>query len=104
MLVALGVCAASASVQNGDALASAAAPSPAAAGLEVRVDERVELLCIVNRPAGAREYCQAPDGPYTRVVDERFGPFRDYAAVAATRSLRAESGISFDAPPSLAVH
>ncbi|MDQ3370517.1 MAG: DUF4932 domain-containing protein, partial [Myxococcota bacterium] len=70
----------------------------------VRVDRRVELISILQRLGGGPEYRQAPRTPYVAAVDAAFGPFRSHPAVAATTALRAQHGISFDAPMILAVH
>ncbi|HEU5058773.1 MAG TPA: DUF4932 domain-containing protein [Kofleriaceae bacterium] len=78
----------------------AAKRSPA---LEVAVDRRVELVSILFRLAGAREYAQAAPTPYAAAVDRHFAPHREHPAVAATRRIREEAGIGFDAPMSLAI-
>ena len=87
--------------------APSAVPESGAAGaaaLAVAVDPRVELLSILCRLAGHAEYQRAYDTPYRRAADAYFEPFRNHSAVAATASLRARSGISFDAPMQFAVH
>ncbi len=71
----------------------------------VRVDERVELMSIVFRLAGAGEYTMAPGlASYVKEVDAHFGPFKDHAAIKLAARLRAERGIGFDAVASYAVH
>jgi hypothetical protein len=73
--------------------------------VQVKVDRRVELVSILFRLAGVREYGMAsPTLPYGLAVDYHFGPFRDHPAVAATRRVHEEAGIAYDAPMSLAVH
>lgn len=73
--------------------------------IPVRVDERVELMSIVFRLVGAREYHMASDdAPYVQQVDVHFGPFKDHAAIRLAAKLRAERGISYDAVASYAVH
>lgn len=70
---------------------------------EVRIDRRVELMSILQRLAGAREYMGTPSSAYVTAVDTHFAAHREHAAVVATRQLRASHGISYDAPMWLAV-
>ena len=72
--------------------------------VQVSVDARVELFCILCRLAGFEEYNRAAVASYARAVDKQFGPPRDYAVVETLRGLRREKGVGFDAPMSLAVH
>src|SRR5688500_18981571 len=73
--------------------------------IEVRVDPRVELMSIVFRLAGNPEYNMGNStSPYSRAVDEHFGPFREHAVVKQAQRLRQGRGISYDAVSSLAVH
>jgi hypothetical protein len=73
--------------------------------IPVRVDERVELLSVLFRLLGAREYSQTPRTvPYAKEADEHFGPFKDHDVVKLARKLRQERGISFDAVASFALH
>ncbi len=91
-----------------------AAPPPTPAGpattpattakVNVRVDRRVELLAVIERLAGAREYATTRGTPYLDAVDRYFAPYAEHAAVAAARALRAAHGIGYDAPMSFAVH
>jgi hypothetical protein len=86
------------------AAAAPAAAAPVADRFRIAVDARIELISIVMRLAGADEYRQAVATPYVRAVDAHFAPFREHAAIATTKRLRGEAGISFDAPISLALH
>lgn len=81
-------------------------PHLASAGkVDTRVDERIELVSIVARLAGLREYrMQNSDSAYARRVEAHFGPHRDHPAVRRLVSLHAERGVSYDALPSLALH
>jgi hypothetical protein len=72
--------------------------------LEVRVDPRVELLSLVMRLAGNPEYTRAADSEHVRALDERFKPFAEHEVVKLVRQLRRFSGISYDAPQTLAAH
>ena len=69
-----------------------AASRPAGERIQVAVDPRVELLCIIFRLAGNPEYNKAPACPYVRDVEARFGPFKDHAAVQMARTLRRRRG------------
>lgn len=73
--------------------------------LDTRVDPRVELLSIVARLAEFPEFnMENSASPYSRAVEQRFGPFRDHPAVRTLKKLRANDSVSYDAIPSLAVH
>ncbi len=74
------------------------------AKIRVLVDPRVELMSVVFRLAGNPEYNQGRIAAYIADVERHFGRFKDHAAVARARSLRASRGISFNAPMSLAVY
>jgi len=81
------------------------ADGPRDDAIPVRVDERVELLSIVFRLAGAREYSQtAKIVPYAKDVDEHFGRFKDHEAIKLAQKLRGERGIGYDAVASFALH
>jgi hypothetical protein len=73
--------------------------------IQVRVDSRVELMCIVCRLAGAGEYAMPNSkSTYSQDVDKYFAPFKDHAAIKAMQKMRAEAGVSYDAPMSMALH
>lgn len=79
--------------------------SPAEAAVVVAVDERIELLTIVARLAGAREFrMDNAASPYATRVESHFGRFRDHPAIAAYIAIRRDHGASYDAIPSLALH
>jgi hypothetical protein len=81
------------------------AQTPAATPqLRVAVDPRVELLSLLFRLAGNREYNQGKVESYNADVDKQFDAQRDHAAVKLARQLRETRGVSFDACMSLAVH
>ena len=71
---------------------------------DVRVDRRIELLSIVQRLSGAKEYNQAKPTPYVKAVDAHFKKFEKHDAVTATTSLRNSYRIGYDAPMLLAIH
>ncbi len=75
------------------------------ASIAVVVDDRVTLFSIVARLSGAAEYNDArTKSPYADAVDLHFKPFREHRVVRLFRDLRAKSGVSYDAPMSLACH
>jgi hypothetical protein len=67
---------------------------------QVRVDDRVELIAIVNRLAGREEYNLTRVPRWASSVDDYFARFRDHPAVAMTRRLR----FGFFIPMNLAAH
>jgi hypothetical protein len=73
--------------------------------LVVEVDPEVELVSLVARFAGFREYSMVNSrSPYSELIEAHFEPLREHAAVLRLRELRANSGISYDAIASLGVH
>jgi hypothetical protein len=88
----------------GSALAASQEAAEKEVAFRVAVDPRVELLGILFRLAGNREYNQARITGYAADVDKHFGPVRDHAAVAQARSLRDHRGVAYDACMSMAIH
>ena len=78
--------------------------SAAAVPVEIRVDARVELVSIIFRLAGNREYNRCCMPGYVMDISRHFGPHRDHPVVKLAADLRRKRGVSFDAPMSLAVH
>ncbi len=72
--------------------------------LTASVDPRVELMSVLFRLAGNHEYNQGKVPSYVRDVDAHFPAVRDHPAVKLAAQLRAQSGISFDAVMSMALH
>ncbi len=102
MLAATAGCLLAARVRAGDASSKPAArESPA---FRISVDPRVELMSIIFRLAGNREYGMGRIASYTKQVDEHFGAFKNHKVIQLARRLRARRGVSYDAPMSLAVH
>jgi hypothetical protein len=81
-----------------------AAQKKAATGIRVSVDSRVELMSIIFRLAGNREYGQGKVPSYTQDVESHFGRFRDHAVVKLATKLRQTRGVSYDAVMGMAVH
>ena len=73
--------------------------------LAARVDPRVELMSIIFRLAGNREYnMPISRSPYASDVEKRFGPHRNDAVIAFARQLHRSRGVSYDAVMSMALH
>ena len=89
-------------------LGRAAAPvyalEPAAPQVTVSVDPRVELMAIIFRLAGNKEYNDSYIPSYARDVDEHFAPFKDHPVVKLAAELKKTRGIGYDGPMTLAIH
>lgn len=83
------------------ALPPAGAPRPA---VSVAVDPRVELVSIIFRLAGNKEYNRGRVPGYVKDVEEHFGPHKDHPAVKYASELRTRRHISYNAPMGLAVY
>lgn len=84
--------------------AAAHAAELAAPPIAVEVRPQIELISIIFRIAGHPEYSQGRVASYLADVDKQFGPFLNHKAVEYARELRGTTGVSYDAPMSLAVH
>jgi hypothetical protein len=84
--------------------ASANSAPPSTHQLKVVVDPRVELMSVIFRLAGNREYNQPRVESYAADADKQFGKFSDHEAVQMARELRNSQGVSYDAVASMAVH
>ena len=73
--------------------------------LRVVVDPRVELLSLIFRLAGNREY-NMPNvvKSYAEDADRQFGKFRDHAVVNLAGELRRIRHVSYDAVMRMAIH
>ncbi len=70
----------------------------------IGVDQRVELMAIIFRLAGNREYNQGKLQPYVSEIDRHFGPFREHEAIKLAREMREKMGVGFDTVMYLAVN
>jgi hypothetical protein len=65
--------------------------APAAAaqseGPRIGVDRRVELMAILFKLAGNRDFNQNNFRQYNAEIERHFGPFRDHEAVALSRTI-----------------
>src|SRR5208337_4647858 len=76
-----------------------AAPG-SAHSLRVTVDPRVELLSLIFRLAGNKEYQEyktARVKPYDEDAEKQFGKFGGHAVVKLAQKLRETHGVSYDA-------
>jgi hypothetical protein len=72
--------------------------------IDVKVDERVELISIVSYLAGYNEYNNAREfSEFTKSVDEYFKPYLNDTLVSYAKYIREERGIGYDAPMIFAV-
>ena len=59
------------------------------------VDQRVELMAILFKFAGNREFNQNNFQPYIADIERHFGAFRNHEAVTIARGLRGQYGLGF---------
>lgn len=71
--------------------------------VQPKVDERTELLSIIFRIAGAKEYINNNIPSYAKEIDEYFAPFKGHDAIKFAQKVRVEHGVSYDAVMSLAI-
>ncbi len=74
------------------------------AQIKVEVSETVELMSILSRTAGFREYSMDMGGRYTKETEEWFSPFKNHPAIPYYQELRAKHGISYDAVMNMAIN
>ena len=67
-------------------------------------DEWVDLMSVIWRLSGSNEYnlCRVPK--YAQEVDDAFAQFKEHPVVELARQYQQESGISYDAVVSYALH
>jgi hypothetical protein len=68
-----------------------------------KVDKRVELLSIVFRLAGNKEYNSTIFKKYTSKVENHFNAYKEHELIKFARTLKENNGISYDAVVSMAV-
>jgi hypothetical protein len=84
---------------------SSVSQAPVRLPIEVTVDHEVELLSLVARFAGFREYAMLNSrSPYSEAIEAQFAALREHPAVEHLRALRTRDGVSYDAVASLALH
>ena len=75
-----------------------------AARVAVSADPRVELMSIIFRLAGNREYNRGAVRSYVEDVEKHFGPFKDHPAIKYAAELSKKNRVSYDAVMTMAVH
>ena len=72
--------------------------------VKVEASETIELMSILARTAGFKEYRMDIAGKYTEETEEWFAPFESHPAVAYMRNLQPKYGIGYDAVASMSLH
>ena len=72
--------------------------------IEPKVDERVEIMSIAFRLAGAEEYSDPQNKNYVADIQQYFQPFENHALIQFIRDNRNEHGLGYDAVMSMALH
>lgn len=72
--------------------------------LVAKVDERVEIMSIAFRLAGAEEYSQNYNKKYTDDINTYFEPYKNAKVVEFIKNNRDKNGLGYDAVMSMAVH
>ena len=75
-----------------------------AAQIKPEVSETVELMAILSRTAGFREYAMDMGGQYTKETEEWFAPYENHPAVEFYQEQREKYGISHDAVMTMAIN
>lgn len=68
------------------------------------VDERTELLSIVFRLSGAKEYVNNSIKDYAVFIDNYFTKYKEDKVIFYAKKLRKENSVSYDAVMSMAIH
>lgn len=74
------------------------------AQIKPEISETVELMGILSRTSGFREYCMDMGGQYTKDTEEWFATYKEHPAVGYYQELRAKYGISHDAVMTMAIN
>lgn len=74
------------------------------AQVDPEVSETVELVSILARTAGAREYNMDMAGQYTKDTEAWFAPYKNHPTVSYYQGLMQQYSIGYNAPMDLAVN
>ena len=74
------------------------------AQIKVEVSETVELMSILSRMAGFREYSMDMAGQYTKDTEMWFAPYKEHPIIAYYQGLHNNHSIGYDAVMSMAIH
>lgn len=69
-----------------------------------KVDERIEIMSIVFRLAGSREYSSNVFKHYVDRINEHYGTFKEHELITFVKKIINENGIGYDAVMSMAIH
>lgn len=72
--------------------------------IPVAFDECTDLMSLIWRFAGAKEYSQCTITPYVESIDAHFANFKNHRVVQLAQQYRNEHGVGYDAVPSYATH
>lgn len=78
-------------------------PSASAQMIKATVNENIELMSILSRLAGFKEYNMDMAGQYIKDIGASLGIFREHPTVSLMKELRKNHGISYDAVMSMAI-
>ncbi len=73
-------------------------------GLQPKVDKRVELLSIVFRLAGRKEYNQEGFGNYVSDIHKHFDKYQNHPLITYAKTLIDSNGIAYDAVTAIAMY
>ncbi|HXB32606.1 MAG TPA: DUF4932 domain-containing protein [Puia sp.] len=68
------------------------------------VDQRVELLAIVARLAGFKEYSDTSNRVYIKAIHRHFDPYLNHPVIRLAKVVRDSLGLGYDAVMAMAVH
>ena len=74
------------------------------AQIKVEVSETVELMAILSRTAGFREYSMDMGGQYTKDTETWFSAYEQHPTVGYIKDLRSKYNISYDAVMTMAIN
>jgi hypothetical protein len=69
-----------------------------------KASETVELMAILSRTAGFREYCMDIGGQYTKDTETWFASFKQHPSVLHFKGLRSKFNIGYDAVMTMAIN
>jgi len=72
--------------------------------LEPKVDERVEIVSVVFRLAGAEEYSQNDNKKYVADINTYFNAYKNSEIIEFIKENRNKNGLGYDAVMSMALH
>ena len=72
--------------------------------IPVAFDECTDLLSLIWRFSGAKEYSMCAIDPYVESIDTHFADYKDHAVVKLAKQYRMKHGVSYDAVASYATH